>query len=193
MVMGQRLVRYLVAGDRRAPVVPQAGQSRQAGVHAGWVPADQAVRARRRLAVALLLRRRHVRDPRCPRAADATARRRGHERRARRPTSGPKSCIRCADAAAAVISCGRMLLGRLTGDTATFREISAKHWHRPALVFNGREEDTFEIKFAQLSERTAGRAHPGDRRPLVLRLATGWQSREALAAPGAIRNNEHSG
>jgi hypothetical protein len=109
------------------------------------------------------------------------------------PLRGPKSCIRCADAAAAVISCGRMLLGRLTGDTATFREISAKHWHRPALVFNGREEDTFETKFAQLSERTAGRTHPGDRRPLVLRLATGRQSREALAAPGAIRNNEHSG
>jgi hypothetical protein len=109
------------------------------------------------------------------------------------PTSGPKSCIRCANAAAAVISCGRMLLGRLTGDTAAFREISAKHWHRPALVFNGRAEDTFEIQLAQLSERTAGRAHPGDRRPLVLRLATGRQSREALAAPGAIRNNEHSG
>jgi hypothetical protein len=54
-----------------------------------------------------------------------------------------------------------------------FREISAKHRHRPALVFNGREEDTFEIKLAQLSERTAGRAHPGDRRPLVLRLAKG--------------------
>jgi len=66
-----------VAGDRRAPVVPQAGQSRQAGVHAGRVPADQAVSARRRLAVALLPRRRHVRDPRCPRAGDATARRRG--------------------------------------------------------------------------------------------------------------------
>jgi hypothetical protein len=66
-----------VAGDRRAPVVPQAGQSRQAGVHAGRVPADQAVRARRHLAVALLPRRRHVRDPRCPRAGDATARRRG--------------------------------------------------------------------------------------------------------------------
>jgi len=55
------------------------------------------------------------------------------------------------------------------------------------------EEDTFEINIAQLSEQTAGRAHPGDRRPLVLRLATGRQSREALAAPGAIRNNEHSG
>jgi len=77
-----------------------------------------------------------------------------------------------------------MLLGRLTGDTATFREISAKHWHRPALVFNGREEDTFEINLAQLNERTAGRAHPGDRRPLILRLATGRQSREAMAAPG---------
>jgi hypothetical protein len=58
---------------------------------------------------------------------------------------------------AAMISCGRMLLGRLTGDTATFRKISAKHWHRPALVFNGREEDTFEIQLAQLSARTAGR------------------------------------
>jgi hypothetical protein len=56
-----------------------------------------------------------------------------------RPNSGPKSWIRCADVAAAVISFARMLLGRLTGDTATFRQISAKHWHRPALVFNGRE------------------------------------------------------
>ena len=36
------------------------------------------------------------------------------------PTSGPKSWIRCADAAAAVVSCARMLLGRLTGDTTTF-------------------------------------------------------------------------
>ena len=32
----------------------------------------------------------------------------------------------------------------------TFREISAKHWRRPALVFNGGEEDTFEINSAQL-------------------------------------------
>jgi hypothetical protein len=39
-----------------------------------------------------------------------------------------------------------MLLGRLTGDTAPFREIPAKHWRRPALVFNGREEGTFEIE-----------------------------------------------
>ncbi len=45
------------------------------------------------------------------------------ERRAWRPASGSKSWIRCADAVAAVISCARMLLGRLTGDTAPFREI----------------------------------------------------------------------
>jgi hypothetical protein len=37
-----------------------------------------------------------------------------------------------------------MLLGRLSGDTATFREISAEHWHRPALVFYERAQDTFE-------------------------------------------------
>ena len=45
----------------------------------------------------------------------------------------------------AVISCARMLLGRKGGDTAPFREIPTKHWRRPAVVFNGREEGTFEI------------------------------------------------
>jgi hypothetical protein len=177
-VMGQRLVRHLVAviGARL-----DAGRLR-----CGERPVES-----RRAPPGLRTSRSADRALRFP--VTSTPPRRGHERRAQRTTSGPKSWIRCADAVAAVISCARMRLGRLTGDTATFREISARHWRRPALVFNGRETDTFEIKLAQLSERTAGRAHPGDRRPLVLRLATGRRSREALAAPGVIRNNEHSG
>jgi hypothetical protein len=38
-----------------------------------------------------------------------------------------------------------MLLGRLTGDTAPFREIPRQALRRPALVFKGRKEGTFEI------------------------------------------------
>jgi len=156
---------------------------------ASWSPSRRSWHPRCRPAAAES-RERH--GPRTSRSAGRALRfpvrstppRRGHKRR------GPASHFGSEVLDPPRRRCGRRY--QLRPDAARppdrrhhyFREISAKHWHRPALVFNGGEEDTFEINLAQLNERTAGRAHPGDRRPLILRLATGRQSREALAASG---------